>query len=410
MTDGVLGRGAELEAAGAAFDHLGSGPMALLIEGPEGIGKTAFWHAAIAQALDRGARLLTTRSAEAEARLAFSGLADLLHGLDNQIAALPTPQRRAIDLALLRAEPDDTTVDPRAVAAGTTTILRGLAGERPLVVALDDAQWLDSTTVDALMFAARRLGDAPVGFVATVRTPVRNPAVLLGLAEALPNVRIQRVVLGPLGVGSLYHLFVARLGRELPRSTIERIAETSGGNPFHALEIARQVVAGGPLDAAAPLPVPASVLDAARDRIRRLPPATRAALLRVAALNRPTTAGLRSATRCSARPCTATPLPATGGWSTPRWPRSWRTPRNGPATRHSLRPAPMPPSPPASPRPAAGPVAVALRPPQRSSPRWPSASRRSRTRTTGSGARSSMPRTSTPRASRSARRRSSRTR
>src|SRR6185436_8652815 len=104
------------------------------------------------------------------------------------------------------------------------------------------------------------------------------------------NVRITHLTLGPLGVGSLYHLFAARLARELPRSTIERIAEASGGNPFHALEIARQVVASGPLDAAAPLPVPESILDAARDRIRRLTPATRAALLRVAALSRPTTA------------------------------------------------------------------------------------------------------------------------
>ena len=199
-------------------------------------------------------------------------------------------QRRALDLALLRAEPDDIPVDPRAVAAGTTTILRRLAAERPLVVAIDDAQWLDSTTADALMFAARRLGDAQVGFVATVRTPVSSPAVLLGLGEALPNVRIQRVVLGPLTVGSLYHMFLARLGRELPRATIERIAEVSGGNPFHALEIARRVVEGGPPDASAPLPVPESIIEAARDRVRRLPPATRTALLRVAALNRPTTA------------------------------------------------------------------------------------------------------------------------
>ena len=141
MTDGVLGRGAELEAAGAAFDHLGSGPMALLIEGPEGIGKTAFWHAAIAQALDQGARLLTTRAAEAEARLAFSGLADLLHGLDDAIAELPTPQRRAIDLALLRAEPDDTPVDPRAVAAGTTTIPVGFGHTSLLISFICNAWW-----------------------------------------------------------------------------------------------------------------------------------------------------------------------------------------------------------------------------------------------------------------------------
>ncbi|HEX5015795.1 MAG TPA: AAA family ATPase [Candidatus Limnocylindrales bacterium] len=291
MTDEVLGRGAEIEAARAAFDRLDEGPLALLIEGPAGIGKTTLWHAAIAVALDRGARLLTTRAAETEARLAFSGLSDLLGGLDAGVFdEVPAPQRRALDVALLRAEPDDAGADPRAVAAATTTILRRLAGERPLVVAIDDAQWLDSTTADALMFAARRLGDVKVGFIATVRTPVKTPATLLGLGEALPNLRIHRLTLGPLAVGSLYQLFVTRLGRELPRSTIERIAEASGGNPFHALEIARQIVDGGHLDAAAPLPVPESILDAARDRIRRLPPETRGALLRVAALGRPTTA------------------------------------------------------------------------------------------------------------------------
>jgi DNA-binding CsgD family transcriptional regulator len=289
MTGGVLGRGDELESAAAIFDHLAAGPTALIIEGPAGIGKTTVWQAAIALALDRGARLLSTRAAETEARLAFGGLADLLDGVDDDLlASLPAPQRAAIDVAMLRAEPGEGGLNPHAVAAGATTVLRRLAGERPLVVAIDDAQWLDSTSADALMFAARRLGDAPVGFIATVRTPA-SPA-LLDLPAALPNVRLHRLALGPLGVGSLYHLFVARLGRELPRSTIERIADVSGGNPFHALEIARQIVDGGGLDAATPLPVPESILDAARDRVRRLPPATRAALLRVAALNRPTTA------------------------------------------------------------------------------------------------------------------------
>ena len=289
MTDGVWGRGAELEAAASAFNHLDDGPVALVIEGPAGIGKTTVWHAAIAAALERGDRLLSTRAAETEARLGFGGLGDLLADVDADVFdELPAPQRRALDVALLRAEPDETGVNPRAVATGTTAILRRLAAARPLVVAIDDAQWLDSTTAEALMFAARRLAGASVGFLATVRTPAA-PA-LLDLATNLPNVRVQRIALGPLGVAHLYHLFASRLGRELPRSTIERIAEASGGNPFHALEIARQVVDGGLPDAATPLPVPASILDVARDRVRRLPPATRAALLRVAALNRPTTA------------------------------------------------------------------------------------------------------------------------
>jgi DNA-binding CsgD family transcriptional regulator len=289
MRGEVVGRTVELGAATALLDTLGEGPLALIIEGEAGIGKTTVWRAAATMAAERGARVLTARPAEPEAQLAFAALADLLEGVPAEdFDSLPAPQHRALDVALLRAEPYSGGIDARAASAGTAALLRGLAADGPLVVAIDDVQWLDPASSDALTFAARRLGASRIGLVVAVRPS--DVATPFGLDTVLPASRLTRVRLGPLSTGALYHLFAARLGHSFPRSTIVRIAEASGGNPFYALEIGRAMLDGGRRVAGAPMPVPASVRGLAGDRIRRLPASTREGLLRVAALARPTSA------------------------------------------------------------------------------------------------------------------------
>ena len=288
MTGDVVGRAAELRAAAALLDTLGEGPLAIVIEGEAGIGKTTLWRSIAEMAGDRGARVLVARPAESEARLTFSALADLLVGLPAEsFAALPSPQVKALNVALLRFEPEQAGLDVRGATSGTVTLLRGLADDAPVVIAIDDVQWIDSASRDALTFALRRLGDSRICLLLAVR-PDDGPAPF-GLEAALPADRIRRIRLGSLGTGALYSLFVDRLGHPFPRATIVRIADASGGNPFVALEIGRAMLDGGEQDAGAPVPVPASVRDLATDRIRRLPPATRAELLRAAALARPTT-------------------------------------------------------------------------------------------------------------------------
>ena len=89
--------------------------------------------------------------------------------MDDVLSELPEPQRRAIAVALLRADPGDRPLDPRAVGAGMVTILRLLAGTAPVVVAVDDLQWLDRPSARVLDFALRRLGGLPVGVVASER-------------------------------------------------------------------------------------------------------------------------------------------------------------------------------------------------------------------------------------------------
>src|SRR5262249_44808195 len=94
-------------AAVAAFvDAVGSGSAGLVLEGAAGIGKTTVWAAGAALAAGRGYTVLSCRPAESEARLSFAALGDLLGGvLEEAVAGLPPPQRRALEVALLLADP-----------------------------------------------------------------------------------------------------------------------------------------------------------------------------------------------------------------------------------------------------------------------------------------------------------------
>ena len=103
--------------------------------------------------------VLSARVVEPEAKLAFAALGDLLEPIgDDVLSQLPEPQRCAIAVALLREDPGDRPLDPRAVGAGMVTILRLLARTAPVVVAVDDLQWLDRPSGRVLDFALRRLG------------------------------------------------------------------------------------------------------------------------------------------------------------------------------------------------------------------------------------------------------------
>src|SRR5207237_8515858 len=115
-----------------------------------------------------------------------------------------------------------------------------LANSSPVLVAIDDIQWLDRPTAHVLAFAARRLTGLPVGVLACER--IDELATLpLDLEQVLPAERVTRVRLGPLSLAVLHDLIAARLGRRLPRRTLLRVEAAAGGNPFYALEIARSL-------------------------------------------------------------------------------------------------------------------------------------------------------------------------
>ena len=231
--------------------------------------------------------MLAARLVQAEDKLAFAALGDLLEPVaDDLLAELPVPQRRAIAVALLREDPGGRRLDQRAIGAGTATILKVLVRTAAVVVAVDDLQWLDLSSARVLEFALRRLDGLPVAILASQRTGDQS-RVPLDLERAVPHGRVTRVEVGPLSMAALHEVIKSRLGRSLPRRMPLRIEQATGGNPFFALEIARSLPeARGP---GSPFPpVPDDLAQLVQTRVAGLPAATRTALLAAAALPSPT--------------------------------------------------------------------------------------------------------------------------
>jgi DNA-binding CsgD family transcriptional regulator len=155
-----------------------------------------------------------------------------------------------------------------------------------VVLAIDDLHWLDAPSAGALEFALRRLRDEPIAVLAANRIPER-PA--LDLFRAFGVDQVQRIEVRPMSVEAIGRLLRHRVDLVLPRPLLRRIHETSSGNPLFALEIARALQQGHlELTSEEPLPIPADLEALLRDRILRLPDATRSALLICSAASRPT--------------------------------------------------------------------------------------------------------------------------
>jgi predicted ATPase len=114
------------------------------MEGDAGIGKSALWGETLRAASSREIRVLSCRTAEFEAELSYSSVADLLEPVAKDVLPfLPEPQRRALEAILLVAEPGPGGFDARAAGAALVTSLDVLVSSGPVLVAVDDAQWLD---------------------------------------------------------------------------------------------------------------------------------------------------------------------------------------------------------------------------------------------------------------------------
>ena len=231
-----------------------------------------------------GYRILSCRPSEAETGFAFAGLADLLgDAAGDVLPELPPIQRRALEAALLLGE-SEIHADDRAVAAAFLGALRLLASDRPLCLAVDDIQWLDVASVAALRYALARLEHEPVAALLAVRGGVPP-----WLRRAVPEGRLRTIEIGSLSVGALQELLRARLDATFPRPTLIRLWETSGGNPFFALELASALQRrGGTLAPGEELPVPADLDELLHARLDGLSAAALEVARAVAALADPT--------------------------------------------------------------------------------------------------------------------------
>ena len=280
---GIVGREGELARVRSFVGSVSEGPSALLLEGAAGIGKTTLWHAGVSVARARGHRVLSSRAAESEARLSYAALGDLF---DFELPDLPAPQRRALDAALLRAEVEGAPPDQRAVSVASLGVLRALAASGPVIVAVDDVQWLDAPSARVLAFVARRLEEAPIRILAALRVGSGGDPLGLGQTGPLP---LQRVPIGPLGEEPMTRLLRDRTEGALPRPLLLRLHRISDGNPFFALEIARALTGRDVRPAPGePLPVPEDLQELLGARLAALPPGAADGLLVVAATARPT--------------------------------------------------------------------------------------------------------------------------
>ena len=145
MADGIVGRGAELAAVEGVLDRSAGMLAALVLEGEAGIGKSTIWEAAVESARTRGHTILVSRATRSEQQLTLGGLTDLLSGLDDsELAALPGPQRYALEVALLRTAPSGAPPDQRALSVAAAGLLRRLKDE----AALESHQRADTASMD----------------------------------------------------------------------------------------------------------------------------------------------------------------------------------------------------------------------------------------------------------------------
>jgi DNA-binding CsgD family transcriptional regulator len=290
----IVGRERELAISRRFVMDIASGPAALVLDGVAGIGKTAIWAGAIRDARAEGVAVRACRCGESDAALAFAGLGDLLDGLDTRVlSALPTVQRHALSAALLLSDERDQPQGHRVVGVAVLGALRMLAQSGPLVLAVDDIQWLDTSSRRVLSFALRRLVDEPVRLIASCRTgDGRVDAVGppdLGLAG-------QRVIVGPVSIGVLQRIVQAQVDERVSRPTLTRLHHATGGNPMLCLEMTRALQRRGREPAIGePLPVPSDLRLLVTDRLAGLSEQARQILLLAAAMAQPTIAAVAGA-------------------------------------------------------------------------------------------------------------------
>lgn len=302
---GVIGRDRELATVTAFLDALPSGPSGLLLEGEAGIGKTTLWDAGVAAAAERSYVVLSSRPAESEATLSFAALGDLMDGVVGQVLPrLPPPQRRALEVALLMADPGNRPPEQRAVYLAFLSAIRQLSSSGPVLIAIDDLQWLDPPSAAALEFALRRLADEPAGLLASVRVQAGSAAPAAG--ASLPAGRLTRVTVGPLSAAAFEAAVRARVG-SVSRLTARRLFDASGGNAFFGLELAGALSrAGGEPPPSEPLPLPADLHGVLTARLAALPDDVTGVLLTASCLRSPTVTMLELAAGPTARPALRT--------------------------------------------------------------------------------------------------------
>lgn len=270
----LVGREREVGLIGDVLDRAGEHGAALVLDGVPGMGKSALLGKAKRAAQDRGMLVLGTAGVQSEADLPFAGLHQLLRPLLVRLEDLPRLQRDAVSSAFGMG--DIAAPEPVLIALGALGLLTDAAADRPLLLCVEDAHWLDRATADVLTFVGRRVESDPIVLLAAIREGYESP---LRQAE-LPELRVDGLTEDAAG-----QLLDGRFP-ELPARARQRLLEEAEGNPLALLELGAGVGIDDSDHSAlqpAKLPLTTRMQQAFAARAADLPAATRAVLLVAAA-------------------------------------------------------------------------------------------------------------------------------
>jgi DNA-binding CsgD family transcriptional regulator len=263
-------------------------PAVLVITGEAGAGKSRLWQAGVGAAAGNGTRVLRSEPSAAEADAPFAGLSDLLHATLASVAeGLPLPQRQALELVLTSRPAAVQSPAPHAVGRAVLAALASLLRDGPVLVAIDDVHWLDSDSLHALAFAARRVGSRPLSMLLTARTGVSADPLTVGAPPPAQDWRSLLTAFGTAQEISLEPLDTVQVQRLLPATATGAqallVASQSRGNPFWAREIWAGMAAGAAPATADGVPVPPLARAALAGRLGGLPTQPAAEALAVVA-------------------------------------------------------------------------------------------------------------------------------
>nr|WP_131736091.1 ATP-binding protein [Actinomadura roseirufa] len=295
-----VGRSAALASVEARLAANGS----VILTGPSGIGKTTLLEAVGAAAIARGELVLAVAGTETERWVPCSGLAELLDQLpDTLTAELPREQLTGLPEPHPAGPPRhqarpaaDRSMDHLACRLAFRGMLARCAGERPVLLLIDDAQWVDTESVHAIRYTVRRLASRGVRAVVAGRWPDGLATADGGGAPWAPLPDALHLPVPPLGPDELAEMFD---GYGLPVRVVNTLHSDSGGNPYLALALAGAFTDRIPRHWR-PAPLPQRVRGVIVERLGRLPAQARETLLMAALAIRPTADLLRRAGRVEA--------------------------------------------------------------------------------------------------------------
>jgi DNA-binding CsgD family transcriptional regulator/tetratricopeptide (TPR) repeat protein len=266
----IIGREHELEVLTAAVDAAAGAGCAVAVCGEAGIGKSVLIEASARRGQERGYLVLRATGVEAESQLPFAGLHELIRPVLGAADALAPPQRHALLSAF--GIDEDGSPEPFLICLAALNVLTGFSARQPVAVIVDDLQWLDQPSQDAVAFLARRIHDDPIIIVGGIRTGYATP--FLPASGQVLNIE-------PLDEESSRALLRA-CAPHLEAAGCQQILEHARGNPLALAELPgtwRRGSAGpGPVPGS-PVPLSARLEQAFAGRLAELAPPTRDALL-----------------------------------------------------------------------------------------------------------------------------------